>query len=111
MNRNMAQLRTALQPADNGPAVEYRQMQIEQDGIRLVGMGEGKALVALESHNGLEASAPRKIKQDRGELGILLNDQEQGITALQIIPVIIHLRILKKLRIGNRDVGNKGFAE
>ncbi|MNW53510.1 hypothetical protein D3C74_310740 [compost metagenome] len=111
MHRNMPQLRAAFQAADDRPAVEHRQMQIQQDGIRLVSMSQGQTLVTFEGDNGFEASASGQPQQYSCELGILFNNEEQGISILQIIAVILHFRVLQQLGIGDGNVGYEGFTE
>ena len=88
LHRDVASQRVLLELTEHAPAQHVWQEDVERDSARLVLLGEFKRIGAAHSHEHLEVLVARKIDQDARIVGIVLDDQQDGIARLNLVPVV-----------------------
>ena len=88
---DVARRRMALQPVEHRPAVEHRQAHVEHDRVRPELAREREAGVAAERDEPLEAALARDLELGAGEVGVVLDDQDDAVALLDRLAVVVDL--------------------
>ena len=88
LHRNMPRQRILLELAEHVPAQHVGQEHVERNRRRLILFGEIERIVAAHRQQGLEALVAREVDQDARVVRIILDDEEDGVTGLDIHPVV-----------------------
>src|SRR6266540_1640534 len=91
VHRDVACLRMLLQPLQDGPAVQDRQFHVQDDRVGLVLVGEGEARIAAQRDDPFEAALARDVELGARQLGVVLDDQDDAVTLLDLVAVVADL--------------------
>ena len=80
--------RVVLEAVEDDPAVHVGQAQVERDGVGLQLVRQLQGRLAVRGDHGLEAHLVRLVEQDRGEPGLVLDDQEDAVAGLDRVAVV-----------------------
>ena len=75
----MAGARVVLQAVQNDPAGHVRQSEVERDRGRVCRLCQLERHLAPRGDQTLEAHLVGHLEQDRGELGVVFDDQEEPV--------------------------------
>ena len=91
LHRNVPRQRIVLELAQHGPAQHVRQEHVERNRRRLELLGEFERLGAAAGDQHLEALVAGQIDQHPRIMRIVLDDQEDGISRLEVEAVVRQL--------------------
>ena len=96
---DVACLRMMLQAVEHGPPVHDRQLHVEDDRVGLELVCEGEPGVAALRDDPLEASFTCDLELRAGELGVVLHDQDNAISVLDLLAVVADVARQEQRRI------------
>ena len=79
VDRDVPGLGSMLEPVEHGPPVHPREADIQDDRVGLVLAGQGQPRLAVEGDDSLEPLLVRQVEQEAGELGVIVDDQEDPV--------------------------------
>ena len=91
VHRDVPRRRVALQPVEQRRAVDHRQLEVEQDRVGLVLVREREAGVAAERDERLEPTLAGDLLDGAGELGVVLDDEDDPVAVAELVAVVGHL--------------------
>ena len=91
VHRDVPRRRVALQPVEHRPAVQHRQAHVEHDRVRPELAREREPGVAAERDEPLEAALARDLQLGAGEVGVVLDDQDDAVARLDRVAVVLDL--------------------
>ena len=104
VHRDVPRRRVALQPVEHRPAVHHRQAHVEHDRVRLELACEGEPGVAAQRDESLEAALACDLQLGAGEVGVVLDDQDDAVARLDRVAVVLDLARDEQRRIEVVDV-------
>ena len=102
VHRDMTCGGIVFQTVKHAPAGGIRQPQVQKDGRRPMLARERQGLLGAAGDQGLKPLFPRQIEQDAGEVGIILDDQEDLVPRLNRGAVVVQSRGFVRLGHGLR---------
>ena len=88
LDRDMARQRVLLELAQHAPAQHVGEKHVERYGGWLILLGKFECVGAARRHQNLKAATAREIDQDTTIVRVILDDQQDGIARLDLVPVV-----------------------